>query len=121
MDRNKSRKISRKRSRKRSRSKNINRNIILLKKSTNPEKKYMVTIDNKTIHFGAKNYSDYTLHKDEDRMKRYENRHRSREIWNKSGIKTAGFWSKWILWNKPSLNSSIKFTEKKFNIKIHLI
>jgi hypothetical protein len=51
-------------------------------------------------------------------MHRYENRHKKRENWKKSGIKTAGFWSKWILWNKPSLNRSIKDTEERFNIKI---
>jgi hypothetical protein len=92
---------------------------ITLKRSPKADKKFMVKVGNKTIHFGAKNYSDYTLHKDKDRMKRYENRHRSRENWKKSGIYTAGFWSKWILWSKPSLKSSIKHTEKRFKIKIN--
>jgi hypothetical protein len=92
--------------------------IIILQKSTHPDKKLMVTIGNKTIHFGAKNYSDFTKHKDRSRMHRYSNRHRSRENWCKSGIKSAGFWSKWILWNKPSLLASIKDTEKRFNIRI---
>ena len=92
-------------------------------KSTNPEKKFMVTLftkDNrkKTIHFGGSGYSDYTIHKDPERMKRYDSRHNSRENWKKSGINTAGFWSKWILWSKPSLTQAIKFTSNKFNIKI---
>ena len=96
---------------------------IILQKSTQPSKKYMVIMSTsrgeiKTVHFGATGYSDYTKHKDKERMKRYENRHRSREDWKKSGIETAGFWSKWILWNKPSLLDSIKHTEKKFNITI---
>ena len=78
----------------------------------------MVTIDNKTIHFGAFGYLSYETHKDHDRMKRYENRHRKRENWSKSGIKSAGFWSKWILWNKPSVIASIRDTEKRFGIKI---
>ena len=78
----------------------------------------MVIIENKTIHFGSVGYSDYTKHKDEIRMKRYETRHRPRENWSKSGIQTAGFWSKWILWNKPSLSASIKDTEKRFGINI---
>ena len=86
-------------------------------------KKYKVTIIKpndikKTIQFGAKGYSDFTKHKDSDRKKRYENRHRSRENWTKSGITTAGFWAKWILWNKPSLENSISSTSKKFNITI---
>jgi len=102
-----------------SRSKsNTSRMIVYMKKSTNPMKKYMVEVDGKTIHFGANGMSDYTLHKDTERMHRYVNRHKSRENWNKSGIKTAGFWSKNILWNKPSLIASIRDTESKYNIKI---
>jgi hypothetical protein len=102
----------------RSRKSRSRKPIVYLQKSTNSLKKFMVTIDNKTVHFGAKNYSDYTIHKDHERMLRYENRHRSRENWTKSGLKTAGFWSKWILWNKPSFIGSIKDTEKRFRIKI---
>ena len=98
-----------------------NTNVIILKKSKLSTKKFSATIDNKTINFGAKGYSDLTIHKDYDRMKRYENRHRSRENWKKTGLKTAGFWSKWILWNKPSLTASIKDTEKRFKIKIKYI
>lgn len=92
--------------------------IIYLKKSTKPNKKIMVTINNKTIHFGAEGYSDYTKHKDKERKQRYIARHKSRENWTKTGIKTAGFWSRWILWNKPTLLGSIQDTSKKFKIKI---
>ncbi len=99
----------------------VNNNDIILQKSTNTDKKFVAIIGNKSVHFGAKGYSDYTLHKDKERMFRYENRHRKRENWTKSGLKTAGFWSKWILWNKPSLLGSIKDTEKRFNIKIKYI
>ena len=78
----------------------------------------MVTIDNKTVHFGAKGYSDYNQHRDKERMFRYIVRHKRNEDWTKSGMKTAGFWSRWILWNKPGLIQSIKDTEKRFNIHI---
>ena len=96
--------------------------IIYLQKGT-CTKKYKVTIfrpnkRKKTVQFGAKVYSDYTKHKDIVRKKRYIARHKPRENWNKSGIDTAGFWSRWILWNKPTLSSSIKNTEKKFKVKI---
>jgi hypothetical protein len=92
---------------------------VYLFKSPRPEKKYRVVLDNgRKVDFGAVGYSDYTIHKDYDRMKLYESRHRKRENWTKSGIGSAGFWSKWILWNKPSLINSIKDTEKKFGIKI---
>ena len=96
--------------------------VFYLQKSSRKDKKYMVTMfkneKQKVVHFGQSGYSDYTKHKDKDRMKRYEKRHKNRENWNKSGIYTAGFWAKWILWNKPTLRDSITSTEKKFNIII---
>ena len=91
---------------------------IYLRRSTKPDKKYMVTIDRKTVHFGAAGMSDYTKHKDPERKKRYIARHKKRENWNKSGIKTAGFWSRWLLWGKPTIKGSIKYIEKRFNVKI---
>lgn len=106
---------------KRSKSRSPFSNVIILKKSTKKDKKFMAIIGNKTVHFGALGYSDYTIHKDRDRMHRYENRHKLKENWSKSGIKTAGFWSKWILWNKPSLINSIRDTQKRFGIKIRYV
>ena len=67
----------------------------------------------KTVSFGQKNASDYTLHKDEDRKNRYTQRHKNHEDWSKSGIKTAGFYAKHVLWNKPSLNESVADMNKK--------
>ena len=58
----------------------------------------------KTTHFGGKHYSDYTIHKDKDRKKRYDTRHSKREDWE--DFTTAGALSKWILWNKPTLKGS---------------
>lgn len=97
--------------------------IIAYLQSGTGTKKYKVTVikpdgTKKTLQFGAKGYSDFTKHKDNERKKRYEIRHKSRENWTKSGITTAGFWAKWILWNKPSLEKSISSTSKKFNITI---
>jgi len=91
---------------------------VYLQRSTKPDKKYMIKIDNKTVHFGSAGMSDYTIHKDPERMKRYIIRHQKREDWSKSGIKTSGFWAKNLLWSETSLNKAIKETEKKFNIKI---
>ena len=97
---------------------------VYLQRSTNPAKKLMVTIiytngKRKTVHFGAAGYSDYTIHKDPDRMKRYDARHsKAGEVWTKRGIESAGFWSKWILWSKPSLTDAIRYTSTKFNINI---
>ena len=78
----------------------------------------MVTIDNKTVHFGADGYSDFTKHRDEDRKQNYISRHRPNENWGKSGLKTAGFWSRWLLWNQRTIASSIKYIERRFNVTI---
>ena len=92
---------------------------IILKKSPNKKKKFRVTFpDNSHVDFGAVGYSDYTKHKNPDRKKLYLKRHGSgKEDWSKKGIKTAGFWSRWLLWGEPSLSASKKVMEKKFNLK----
>ena len=97
--------------------------IVYLQKSSKPEKKFMVTVvhndgTHKKVHFGLSGFSDYTIHKDKARMKRYEGRHKARENWGITGIDTAGFWSKWILWSEPSLDKAVKNTAKKFKITI---
>jgi hypothetical protein len=94
--------------------------IIYLSRSSNPRKKYMVKVGNRTIHFGSKIpfYEDYTTHKDPLRKQRYINRHSANEDWTKSGIQTAGFWSRWLLWSEPTLKESIKSIENKFGFKI---
>jgi len=91
---------------------------IILSKSTRAGKKYMVKIDNKTIHFGSSAHSDYTIHKDPKRKQRYIARHKTRENWTKAGIQTAGFWSRHLLWNKPTLTASIKDINHRFNVSI---
>jgi hypothetical protein len=81
----------------------------------------MVKIDNKTIHFGSSAHADYTLHPKairDERKNSYINRHQSRENWGRSGIKTAGFWSRWLLWNKSTISTSVKDIEQRFDVKI---
>ena len=92
--------------------------IVYLAKSSRADKKYMVYVDGKVTHFGATGYSDYSKHKDPERKQRYITRHQARENWTKSGIHTAGFWSRWLLWGEPTLQASIKAIERKFGIKI---
>jgi len=92
--------------------------IIYLSRSSKPKKKFMVKVGNKTVHFGAKGYSDYTIHKDPERKERYIQRHKANEDWSKSGIDTAGFWSRWLLWGEPTLKDSIEKIEDKFGLKI---
>ena len=86
-------------------------------KSDKANKKYfIITKDNNKVYFGASGYSDFTIHKDEARKQMYINRHKTNEDWNKSGIDTAGFWSRWLLWNKPTIKNSYLDIKEKFNI-----
>lgn len=68
----------------------------------------------KTTHFGAKGYSDYTIHKDNDRKERYINRHKAREDWN--NFMSPGSLSRWILWNKKTLTASIADYKRRFKL-----
>ena len=91
---------------------------VYLSKSTKKDKKWMVYFPevNKIVHFGAQGYLDYTQHKDKDRKERYIIRHKNRENW--TDIYSAGFWSRWLLWNKPTLYSSAKDIKKQFHLNI---
>lgn len=109
---------SRKPANTKSRARTAQKRVIYLNKSNKPGKKYMATMGNKTVHFGAKGMSDFTLHKDPVRKSRYIARHKSRENHGSSGVGTPGWLSRWILWNKPSLTASIKDAEKRFNVRI---
>ena len=86
-------------------------------KSDKPNKKYyIITNNNKKVYFGASGYSDFTIHKDEARKQRYINRHKNNEVWSKSGIDTAGFWSRWILWHLPTIKESYNDIKRRFNL-----
>ena len=85
--------------------------------SKNPKKKYdVVSPEGKIIKFGDSDYEDYTIHKDKARKKAYLARHGVREDWEDLG--KAGAWSRYLLWNKPTLIQSIRYMERKFGIKI---
>lgn len=97
---------------------------IILSKSSVKGKKYRVFFesDGKAINFGATGYMDYILSKGDDvKRKAYLLRHKVNENWSKSGMRTAGFWSRWLLWEKPTLTGAIKNIEERFNVKIKYI
>ena len=79
-------------------------------------KYYIITNTGKRVYFGAKGYSDFTLTKNEEQKDRYIQRHQKRENWTKSGIDTAGFWSRWLLWNKPTIEASYNDIKKRFRL-----
>lgn len=72
------------------------------------------TRNEKSIHFGARGYEDFTIHKDEERKKKYIARHSKNEDWNNP--LTRGFWSRWVLWNLPTVRSSVADVKKQFNL-----
>ena len=93
---------------------------VVIKPSNKKGKKLMAIFDDKkTIHFGASGMSDFTKHKDPKRKERYLKRHKANENWNNP--KTAGALSRWILWNKPSLQASIKDYKTRFKLKYNVI
>ena len=73
------------------------------------------------VYFGNRYYAQYPIHKDVTRKENYIKRHQKRENWNLSGITTPGFWSRWLLWNQPTIEDSIDDIKKRFNVDIKLI
>ena len=75
----------------------------------------MAAIENgPTVHFGATGYQDFTQHGDETRKASYLARHKAREDWTLAGAQTAGFYARWLLWNKTSLAASIADLNRRF-------
>lgn len=118
---------------------------VKLIKSPKSEKKFRVVFeDGSVVDFGARGYSDYTKHKNPLRMRSYVKRHGGKlsaqlknekdpkvvqqkmleitksykEDWSKKGVKTAGFWSRWLLWSFPTLREAKNFMRKKFRLHI---
>jgi len=95
--------------------------LLSVTKSDKKDKKYDAKFENKktkrikTVSFGAKNMSDYTIHKDKERRERYRKRHQK-------DLKTndptrAGYLARFLLWgNSTSLRENIKNYKKKFGL-----
>jgi hypothetical protein len=80
------------------------------------KKYYIITGDNKKVYFGQANASDYTIHKNEERKNRYILRHQKNEskFWNKSGVDTASFWSRFYLWEKPTKTQAYEYIKTRY-------
>ena len=81
--------------------------------------KYRVVLEDengkeRSVKFGAQGMSDFTKHHDEARKMLYLNRHRAREDW--SDPLTPGFWSRWLLWNKKTVQHSLSDLRKRFGL-----
>ena len=93
---------------------------IEIRRSHLPNKKYNAVVDGKrTIPFGQKGAADFTVHKDEARKERYLKRHKANENW--SDPATAGFYSRWLTWEKQTMKEAVANANKKFkNVHIKL-
>ena len=90
---------------------------VVIKPSTKRDKKLDAVFSNgKVVSFGAKGYSDYTLHKDPERKSRYLARHSG----DPKSITTPGGLARDILWSKPSLSEAVQYAAKKHRVRITL-
>lgn len=81
--------------------------IVIIRSPIRDKKWRVVFSDGDHVDFGARGYEDYTMHKDPSRREQYISRHRSRENWSaRTGLKTPGFWSRWLLWEKTSIRAA---------------
>jgi hypothetical protein len=68
----------------------------------------------KKVNFGDRRYDNYTIHKNDERKRLYLLRHSKNEDWNNP--MSAGSLSRFMLWNKKTLNESIEDYKRRFKI-----
>jgi hypothetical protein len=102
--------------------------FIKLVKLSGDTKKYKAVLLNtdtgreKSVKFGSAGMMDYTKYYKRDgkevadmKKSAYIARHsKNNENWGASGKDTAGFFSRWILWNKSTVGSSLASVKRKF-------
>lgn len=96
---------------------------VLLFPSSRASKKYEARFyedgkEFKKVHFGASKYEDYTTHGDEERKENYIARHGATQetIWATDPYAPATL-SRFVLWNKPTLEASWQDYKQKFNLQ----
>ena len=82
------------------------RQEVIVKRSDKPDKRLMADFGKKVVHFGAKGGSTFVDHKDPKTKAAWEARHRVRENWEH--YETAGALAKHVLWNKTTLEASVR-------------
>ena len=97
--------------------------------SDKPNKKYVMVMPafNHKHHFGASGYRDYTLmHKkaskfyqpDSTKRNKIKQNYLKRHMHEPKGIHNPSTLSDMILWNKPTIQASIKDYERKYKVKV---
>lgn len=89
--------------------------LLSVNKSNHPDKKYVARFsDGKDVQFGAKGYSDYTLHKDKTRRENYRKRHANDNL---TDPQSPGALSYYILWgDSTNLQKNILDYKRRFNL-----
>ena len=72
---------------------------------------YDAIIDNKRISLGATGYDDYTTTQDNKKRENYIKGH-SKEDWTRNNLESAAFMSRWILWEKPTIQEAVRNVNK---------
>ena len=109
-------------------------NTFLLYKSDKPKKKYVMVMPKSftkgNIHkhyFGATGFRDFTLmnkktskfyEPSEEERNKVKDRYLKRHAKEPKGVHTPSTLSDMILWNKPTIQASVKDYEKKYNVKV---
>ena len=88
--------------------------IIYISESGRANKKWKAEAEGKrTAHFGQRDAGDFTIHRDEAARKAYIARHSKPENWGRTGVMTPGWLSRYLLWEKPSLDEAIAAASRK--------
>ena len=119
---------------------------VVLTPSLREDKKWRATFveTGKTVDFGQRGASDFTIHKDPHRMVYYLLRHggvtkdeyAEAKTWTPARVlrhfrtrrrstkedwtdpHTPGFWSRWLLWSEPLWNEALRRTEREGRLRI---
>ena len=92
---------------------------VLISSSPKTEKRLKAEFKTKTVHFGQAGGNTFVDHQNEQSKKAWVARHKVRG--NFSDLQTASALAKGILWNKPSMKSSIadlNRQQKKYKFKL---
>ena len=86
---------------------------VVLTKSNREGKRMKAEFENKTIHFGLRGGSTFIDHGDQKTKENWIKRHKVKSSFNK--YDTAGALAKHILWNKNTLNASVRDLNERQN------
>ena len=80
-----------------------------------------IPIESFEISFGRADGNDYLETNNEHIKDYYIDNHQRRERWCFDGHNTAGFWSRWVSFNMPTLHQSLEDIYQRFNIDVEYI